>query len=241
MSSDLGDTFASFADDALHILEQRGFFRGDPTAVQLRTWRELHAVSEVKNQKAFDQMFNRFSKPNLTKGSNRVADMLGTERRNQAEELQAAKEYYDARKSEVITQLTGSDMNRLRSMLEPESLKARSGMLDEDGSINFEAFKSLLEDSYICDGNDARAKRCDLNESHYAEGEGGRQMADDSGADEKKRQTMEDDRVRDEHKQDSEAGWIPIDDPYPFSGEMEAGDDSYGCRCKDLYRISAID
>ena len=96
----------------------------------------------------------------------------------------------------------------------------------------------LLEDSYICDGNGTRTQRCDNYESHHADMSGGGDMAIDAGANEKFRQTKEDDRVRDEHRQDSEAGWIPIDEAYEFSGETISGDSSFGCRCVDLYRIS---
>jgi hypothetical protein len=238
MSTALSETFSSFSEDVVHVLKTNGFFKGNPTAVQLKTWRQLHAISEVKNQNAFNQMFNQFSKPSLEKGVNRVAEMLDVDRPNPAEVLQMATEYLKDRRAEVTAQLTGSDMNRLRAMLEPESLKARSGMLLEDGSINFDAFKSFLEDSYICDNNGSRSRACDLNESHFAEGSGASQMADDAGADEKFRQTKGDDKVRDEHRWDSEAGWIPKDDPYPYSREMESGDDSFGCRCQDLYRIS---
>jgi len=47
-----------------------------------------------------------------------------------------------------------------------------------------------------------------------------------------------DDRVRDLHIENSAAGWIGLDEPYP-SGAIFPGDggpeDSIGCRCAEVY------
>jgi hypothetical protein len=57
------------------------------------------------------------------------------------------------------------------------------------------------------------------------------------GAEEKRRLTAGDDRVRDSHFEDSEVGWISINEEYPYSHEQFAGEIDINCRCTDEYRF----
>ena len=89
----------------------------------------------------------------------------------------------------------------------------------------------------------ARIERITRTETGRAYSEGYREtikQAQDAGIiekAEKRRETAGDDRVRPKHIDDANAGWIGIDEPYPATGEMSAGDSSINCRCVDEYRL----
>ena len=46
-----------------------------------------------------------------------------------------------------------------------------------------------------------------------------------------------DDYPRPSHQEDEDAGWIPIDEPYPGTGEMVVGEseDSINCKCAEQF------
>lgn len=87
----------------------------------------------------------------------------------------------------------------------------------------------------------ARGELIATREIGFAYSNGERIVVDDyvqkTGATiEKNWQTAEDANVRPEHTANQAAGWIPIDQAFPGTGEDAAPSEDFGCRCVTSYR-----
>jgi hypothetical protein len=229
---------AGFSLTAVALLKRYSFFDKPLEALPAVFWKQLRAASKTKNEAAFPLIFDLYSKPALDEAVPRIAGMLDLPIETVLSETAWVDRYFESRRADFVQVMTQVDFKRVRNLTSEEALDLH-GLIDENRYVGKQPFAKSLEHSYICDGNRARIERCKITESHYAANGGAYKLAGELDADEKCRLTAEDDRVREEHQADADEGWIPYDEPYPFSGEMFAGDDlpaSINCRCKDKFR-----
>lgn len=231
---DLHAVLVSLAVAAVSLLKQHGFFQ---TGLVPETfWKPFRAISTAKNERAYDIAFKTYSQPAIERASLKITIMIGRAKFEPAVEAKVSQTYFEGRKDEFVRLMTRTDLTRFEAMTEPEALKLFK-LIEENGGVNEAEFTQLLKDADFCDADFARLNNIRREETHDAENSAAFKFAKEAGCEEKFRQTMEDGLVRDEHAEDSDAGWIPIDEAYPYSGEMVSGDDSFGCRCDDLYRF----
>lgn len=90
----------------------------------------------------------------------------------------------------------------------------------------------------------ARSKTIAVNEVGRAYGwaahEPGRELSKDGYVLEKKWASSDDDKVRPEHMQNEEAGWIPFDEEFPGTGDQYAPSFDINCRCTSGDKVVAI-
>ena len=127
-----------------------------------------------------------------------------------------ANKYLEEHGGEFIKTLTDTDVDRV------------IGLIQDNPSMHEDAFKDRYEESF---SSDVRLDVIDRTERHRAKMYAYNETADDAGATWKRRLTAEDDRVRDSHNEDMNAGWIPFDEPYPDTEEMFPGEKEINCRC----------
>lgn len=234
----LHKVFSGFGSSVVTLLKREGFFNKENPTVPAKFWPTLKKVAIKKNGKAFEIAFEEYSLPALEHGASKVSRMLGVVKPTNVNSGVAwVDAYYEERKTEFVRLTTNADLMRVRALTTSESLDLYK-LIDENRYVNERAFSKKLKDSYICDGDQARLKRCKRTESHRASTGGAFGYAKEVGAEEKSRLTAGDDRVREEHQQDADEGWIPIDEPYPYSGEIFAGENSINCRCRDLFKFT---
>ena len=127
-----------------------------------------------------------------------------------------AAKYFDEHGMEFVKSLTDTDIERLKPILA------------DNLNMHEDAFAEEYADSV---SSPDRLKVIKRTESHRARQEGQSEFARQAGAKWKMRLTAHDDRVREDHQSDEDAGWISFDEPYPDTGEMYPGETSINCRC----------
>jgi hypothetical protein len=229
---------AGFGLTTIALLKRHRFFDKPLEALSAEFWKRLRIASRAKNEVAFEQIFELYSKPALEDAAVKVSDML-----NLAEPIETitsktawVDRYYEARRAKFVDVMTKTDFKNVRRLTSEEALTTFD-LIDENRYVNERDFARMFKGSEICDGNLARIRKIDRFESHGAETGGSYNFATEVGAEEKHRLTAHDDRVREEHAMDEEVGWVPMDQEYPYSHEMYAGENDLGCRCSDMYRF----
>jgi uncharacterized protein with gpF-like domain len=108
-------------------------------------------------------------------------------------------------------------------------------LIKENPYLHEDAFAKQYGDSFP---DDVRLETIDRTERHRANQYSYNEFAKKAGATYKQRVTAGDDRVRDTHTEDAEAGWVPIEEDYPASGEAFPGSDDINCRCSQMISFS---
>jgi len=239
---------AGFGTTAIALLRKNRFFQGE-FSLPATFWKRLQVASKVKNTEAYQQVFSLYTAPEVLKGMADVekaaglsvtvgirAGLLPSEILDLRPEL---KSVFQRREAKFVEVTTRTDINKFRSLTTQESLDMHQ-LIGENMNVNERAFANLPGVQQIVDGNGARARLMKRTESHGATEEESYYYALDNGATEKERITAGDDKVRDTHQEDADAGRIPIDEPYPVSGEMWCGELDYNCRCRSAYYFDEV-
>lgn len=230
---ELHTILASFAPAVIVLLRKSGFFRTGKLTKSF--WKAFQASSISKNSKAWLQVWDLFSIPSLEEAQKTIASDLGI---SELEKINVAnpwvKSFFRQRQKQFVALTTRTDIKRFRPLAENEAKKIFAEIAKNPGEHE-KRFAKALEDSYLADGNQTRLKMIKRTEAQHATNGGGRLFAKSSDAKFKRRITAGDRRVRPAHSRDAGYGKIPIDEPYPSTGEMFAGEKSINCRCSDQY------
>ena len=245
---DLHKTLAAFGITAIALLRKHRFFQGN-FSLPISFWKRFQAASKAKNTEAFSQAFSLYTAPEVLRGMAAIDEAAGiavtegiqaglpvSEILSSRPELQSV---FERREARFVQLTTNTDMKKFRALTTEESLKMHD-LIGENRDVNEVEFAKQPGVLQLVDGNGYRARMTKRTESHGATEEESYYYALDNGATEKERITAGDDKVRDTHSEDADAGRIPIDEPYPASGEMWPGEKDINCRCRAAYYFDEV-
>jgi hypothetical protein len=200
------------------IAEQIGFGRGTPL------YRKLTQMSLEKNTKITDIVLNESSLRGFKAGARKIAEELNIPF-SKYDWNPLAQTYYEKHGNQLIKTLTQTDIKSLGTQIQ------------DNFNLTPKAFARKFADQYPC--SEKRLEVIKSNEYHRATQGGMDAMQGKAGATWKRRVGHpEGIYPRETHQEDIDAGWIPFDEPYPYTDEMYPGESEINCKC---YQIVSFD
>jgi hypothetical protein len=198
-------------------------------------WKKLALALQSNNQEIWstlwksgvDVAFNTGQKAAIGEAIQAGLDKTKVVKRLTQTELR--DKYFQDRGLEFVTSLSATDIDRLKPILA------------DNLNMGEAEFARKYADSVSSPDRLEVIKR---TESHRASMWSQNEHQKSIGARWKRRLTAGDGRVseggrvRDEHQDDADEGWISFSDPYPYTGEDYPGSDSVNCRCTQLVKFS---
>ena len=233
--SEIHDLLARFGPRIIDVLDSVDFWAiegtYDPAEIDTKIkhqpeYKKYKQESEKKNSRIWDIVAKIIVPAALLAGMQKTATKYDLPKPTVQDYSDAFVKKYGG---QFITGMSRADQKTLTRFIWKNSLQNERPLA-----------KHILKNEpllgYLVDNKEYRLRAIKRTESGRADSYGAFRWAGDSGLTEKHRMTAGDKRVRDKHREDASAGWIDIDERYPSSGELFAGENSINCRCDDEFR-----